>query len=100
MRLRLPELMNAKGITNAHELAAASDGRISITSAYRLVKARGKLERMGPLLEALCDVLGVEASELLERENVPTVAPHKPATKRTSKAATPAKKAARKPRGT
>ncbi len=65
MRIRLPELMERAGLT-AHGLSRASGGRISITSAYRLVENRGELKSL-EMIEALCDVLGVEPSELLER---------------------------------
>lgn len=65
--MRLPELMAARGLT-AYQLAKQSGGRISISTAYRLVEKEGRLETFGAeIMEALCDVLGVEPSQLLER---------------------------------
>ncbi len=67
MRLRLPELLDERGLT-AYALARDSDGRISEATAYRLVRQRGKVKTFdGDLLDALCDVLGVEPNDVLER---------------------------------
>lgn len=72
MRLRLPELMAAKGITTAYQLAKASNGRLTQTTAQRLVKANGHPDAIQfRVLDVLCDVLGVEPSELLERDKKP-----------------------------
>lgn len=66
LRLRVPELLDARGITPA-ALASASDGRISRATAFRLVQNRGHLQSYkASALEALCDVLGVTPGELLE----------------------------------
>jgi DNA-binding Xre family transcriptional regulator len=83
MRIRLPELMEAKGLT-AHALSVQSGGRISITTAYRLVANEGKLEKMSDILEALCDLLQVKPGELFERDAKPkpTAKPAKKAAKR------------------
>ena len=52
-----------------YRLARASDGRISLSTAYRLAKDRWDcLPR--DVLDALCDVLKVEPGELIEREKV------------------------------
>jgi DNA-binding Xre family transcriptional regulator len=68
MRLRVPELLEERGLT-AYEVAQRSEGRIDESTLYRLVRKQGRVERLStPLLEALCDVLGVEPGELLERE--------------------------------
>jgi DNA-binding Xre family transcriptional regulator len=69
MRLRLPELMAAKGLATAYQLAKASAGRISMTNAYRLVDTEGRTERIDmATLEVLCDVFNVGPGELLERD--------------------------------
>jgi DNA-binding Xre family transcriptional regulator len=68
LRVRVPELLKARGMT-AYQLAKASEGRISLSAAYRLVRARGRIGRFdAPVVEALCDVLDVEPGELFERE--------------------------------
>lgn len=51
-----------------YALAKASDGRISMSTAYRLARLKGRVETFDrDVLEALCDVLDVEPGELLER---------------------------------
>jgi DNA-binding Xre family transcriptional regulator len=68
MRIRLNELLKAEGLT-PHALALASQGRISRSAAYRLHRSNGHARFFdSDLLDALCDVLKVEPSELLERE--------------------------------
>ncbi|WP_434478486.1 helix-turn-helix domain-containing protein [Gemmatimonas sp.] len=88
MRLRLPELLHARGLT-AYKLAALSGGRISESTAYRLVDADGRLQTYGAqILDALCEVLEVEPGDLFERETVrPPRGSAAPAAK-SSKAAT------------
>lgn len=67
MRLRIPELLDQKGLT-AYHLAKQSDDRISLSAAYRYVKLKGRVKYFdADLLEALCDVLHVEPGELFER---------------------------------
>ena len=52
-----------------YQLAKDSGGRISVSAAYRLVRAEGRLSLFGAdLLEALCDVLAVKPNKLFERE--------------------------------
>jgi DNA-binding Xre family transcriptional regulator len=69
MRIRLPELMAAHGMATAYQLAKASNYRISITKAYRLVDSKGRPPRADfETLEALCDVFNVGPGELLERD--------------------------------
>ncbi len=85
MHIRLAELMDSHGITNAHELATRSGGRIPVTTAYRLLANGGRLDkRLSGLLEGLCEVFGVEPCELLERESSPknTAAPKKSVVKK------------------
>jgi len=68
MRLRIPELLSEKE-TNAYRVARDSGGRISYSTIYRLKKARGRLEAYtNDVLDALCDVLGVEPGDLWERD--------------------------------
>ena len=65
IRLRIPELLDARGWTT-YRLAKASG--ISLSAAYRLVDKRGALKTFpAKLLEALSDGLGVEPAELFER---------------------------------
>ncbi len=73
--------MEAKGL-NAHALSVLSGGRISITTAYRLVANEGALAKMSETLEALCDVLQVEPSELFERDGAKAKPVKKAAAKR------------------
>ena len=70
MRLRLPELMaEHKPPLTAYAVAKASNGRISLSTIYRLNRNEGRVANFdGELLEALCEVLGVEPGKLLERE--------------------------------
>jgi hypothetical protein len=69
MRLRIPELLRDHKLT-PYALAKRSDGRISMSTAYRLKEAEGRLETYSAeLLEALCDVFGIKSlDELLERD--------------------------------
>lgn len=67
MRLRLPELLEARGLS-PYALAKASAGRISMSTAYRVVQKKGRLANFdAEMLDAICDVLGVKPAELLER---------------------------------
>jgi DNA-binding Xre family transcriptional regulator len=64
MRLRLPELLG--GMT-PYRLAKESGGRISLSTAYRLVRKNGRLANFdAEMLAALCDVLNAKPGELLE----------------------------------
>jgi DNA-binding Xre family transcriptional regulator len=69
MRLRLPELLNERGMS-AYALSKQSKGRISMSTAYRMARLSGRVQNFdAELLEALCDVLAVEPGELLERDS-------------------------------
>ena len=82
MRIRLPELMQRRGLT-AYAMSKQSAGRISLSTAYRLVEMEGSLETFGAeILEALCDVLQVEPGELLERDVMPKAKPVRKVAKR------------------
>ena len=68
VRLRLPELLEEQGLTPYH-LVKKSGGRISLSAAYRYTRLKGRVKSFdAEILEILCDVLGVEPGELLERE--------------------------------
>jgi DNA-binding Xre family transcriptional regulator len=69
MRLRLPELLKERDMT-PYGLAKESGGRISLSTAYRLTRNKGKVRYLDTeLLETLCDVFEVEPGELLERQH-------------------------------
>lgn len=69
MRLRLPELLDHRGMS-AYALSKRSKGRISMSTAYRMSRLSGRVQTFdAELLEALCDVLSVEPAELLERDS-------------------------------
>ena len=69
MRFKLPELMEARGLTTAYALAKASGGAIPITTANRLVVAKGRPKRIDmDTLAALCVLLDCDPGDLLERE--------------------------------
>jgi DNA-binding Xre family transcriptional regulator len=69
MRIRLPELMKGAGIETAYALSKASEGRISMSTAHRLVRSSGAVRYFdADLLEALCDLFRVGPGELLERD--------------------------------
>jgi DNA-binding Xre family transcriptional regulator len=71
MRLRLPELLKERELS-AYGLSKASEGRISMSTAYRLAKLEGRVQTFdAELLEALCDVLDVDPGELFERDAPP-----------------------------
>lgn len=66
VRLRLPE---ALGDLTPYEVAKRSDGRIVVQSLYRLVRQEGRVRMMDAgLIDALCDVLGLEPGDLIVRE--------------------------------
>jgi DNA-binding Xre family transcriptional regulator len=68
MRLRLPEILEERGLT-PYAVAKASNGRIDQSTLYRLQRKRGRVEFFSAeLLEALCDVLECEPADILERE--------------------------------
>ena len=67
LRLRVPELLAKRQMT-PYALAKRSGGRISMSTAYRLLDNDGRLETFSAaLLEGLLDVFEVDIAELLER---------------------------------
>jgi DNA-binding Xre family transcriptional regulator len=69
VRLRIPELLEEAGLTPYH-LSKQSGGRISLSTAYRLVRLQGRVRRFeADMLEVLCDVLEIkEPGKLFELE--------------------------------
>jgi DNA-binding Xre family transcriptional regulator len=69
MRVRIPELLKSSGLT-PYALAKRSGDRISLSTAYRLTRSKGRLNTFdAEVLEALCDIFGVGPGELLERDD-------------------------------
>ena len=66
MQLKVPALLADRGWT-AYQLAKASDGRISMSAAYRLATGDWKC-LSSDVLDALCDTLEVEPGDLFVRE--------------------------------
>ena len=65
VRLRVPELLAERQMT-AYGLSKASEGRISLSTAYRL--ASGEFgEISATAIDSLCDVFGVEPGALFVR---------------------------------
>ena len=70
VRLRVPELFQERGMT-PYAVAKASEGKISLSTAYRMTRLKGRLETFDAgILSALCDVLDVAPAALLERSAV------------------------------
>ena len=71
MRLRVAELLAERGMT-PYALHKASAGRISLSAAYRL--ASGEFRAVSAtVLDALCDVFGIEdPGPLFVRDRAPT----------------------------
>lgn len=68
MRLRIPELLAQTGVS-PYRMSKESAGRISMSTAYRLKREKGKLQTFNAeMLDALCDIFDVGPGELLERE--------------------------------
>ena len=69
VRLRFPELLEERGWT-PWRLFKQSQGRLSLSTAYRLVRLRGRLKNFDAgLLEVLCDVLNLKSlDDLFERD--------------------------------
>ncbi len=67
IQLRISELLRQRGMT-PYALAKASQGRISLSGAYRLMKANGFFSCIrASVLDAMCDILKVNAADLLTR---------------------------------
>lgn len=95
MRFRLPELLDARG-WSPYALSKETDGRISMSTAYRLVKLKGRVKTFdAALCEELCAVLNVSPAELFEMEGTTSArsatkraaAVRRPAARKTARAA-------------
>lgn len=76
MRLRLPELLEQRGLSG-YQLAKRARGRLSLSTVYRLLRNRGRFDRItADHLAAFCDVLDVGPGELLDRRAVRRSGPH------------------------
>ncbi len=68
LRLRFPELLDERGMT-PYACSKATEGRVSMSTAYRIVRMKGRLATFdATLLDAICDVLKVKPGQLFERE--------------------------------
>ena len=68
LRLRFPELLDERGMT-PYAFSKATEGRVSMSTAYRIVRMRGRLATFdASLLDAICDVLKIKPGQLFERE--------------------------------
>jgi len=68
IRLRFPELLEERGVTG-YALSVATGGKISMSTVYRWVRARGRIQTIDTsLLEALCDALDAGPADVLELE--------------------------------
>jgi DNA-binding Xre family transcriptional regulator len=68
LRLRLPELLEKRGMT-PYAFSKATKGRVSMSTAYRIVRMRGRLQTFeATLLEAMCEVFRVKPGELFKWE--------------------------------
>ena len=76
MRLRLPELLEQRGLSG-YGLAKLAKGRLSLSTVYRLLRRRGRFDRItAEHLAAFCDALDVDPGELLDRRTVRRSGPH------------------------
>ena len=81
VRIRLPELMAQAEIPTAYALSLKSGERISMSTAHRLVRAKGVVRYFdADLLDVLCDVFGVGPDALLTQDDPPADPPSKRAT--------------------
>jgi DNA-binding Xre family transcriptional regulator len=68
MRMRIPELFAEKKLS-PYRVSLDSNGRISMSTAYRLKRVKGRLDTYkNDMIEALCDILDVTPGELFERD--------------------------------
>jgi DNA-binding Xre family transcriptional regulator len=68
IRLRFPELLEERGLTG-YALSIATSGRVSMSTVYRWVRARGRVQTIDTsLLEAICEALNATPGDVLELE--------------------------------
>lgn len=67
IRLCVGDLLEERGMT-AYQLAKESDGRISLSAAYRLTEGNaGTFPPSWEMLETLCEILKVDVADLFQR---------------------------------
>jgi DNA-binding Xre family transcriptional regulator len=65
IRLRFPELLEERGLSG-YALSVATGGKISMSTVYRWLRARGRIQTIDTsLLEALCVALDAGPAEVL-----------------------------------
>ena len=68
IRLRFPEFLEERGLTG-YRLSVATRGRVSLSTIYRWVRARGRVRTIdAALLEAIIEAFDASLDELLEVE--------------------------------
>jgi transcriptional regulator with XRE-family HTH domain len=66
IRLRFPEFLEERGLTG-YRLSVATRGRVSLSTIYRWVRARGRVRTIdAALLEAIIEAFDATLAELLE----------------------------------
>lgn len=69
MRMRLPELLEERKMT-AYELSKRSEGRITLSTIYRLVRQQGRVRYIdAEVAQAICDVLEIPPARLFDHQN-------------------------------
>jgi major membrane immunogen (membrane-anchored lipoprotein) len=69
MRLRFPELLDERELT-AYQLVQMSSGRITLSTAYRANRLKGRLKLIdATFAEEVCSALGIGPDELFELES-------------------------------
>jgi DNA-binding Xre family transcriptional regulator len=68
LRLRFPELLDERQLSG-YGLSAATRGKVSLSTVYRWIRAKGRIETVDiSLLGALCEALNVEPGDLFEMQ--------------------------------
>jgi DNA-binding Xre family transcriptional regulator len=68
VRLRFPELFEELNLT-ALEMARSTRGQIDQSTFYRWQQLRGRVKRIDcAAIEALCEALGLELTDVIELE--------------------------------
>ncbi|MCZ6755825.1 MAG: helix-turn-helix transcriptional regulator [Gemmatimonadetes bacterium] len=71
VRLRFPELLEAKSLT-PYQVYAQSDGRITHTMAHRLARTGGRFVTIkAEVIDALADIFDVPPADLFTNEPTP-----------------------------
>jgi DNA-binding Xre family transcriptional regulator len=68
IRLRFPEFLEERGLTG-YRLSIATRGRVSLSTIYRWVRARGRVRTIDTaLLDAICEAFDASLGDVLEME--------------------------------